>query len=89
MSGNLLVLVALDQKKSALTAWVGKHLAIISTFDVVCNGTTGGVLLNAYPKLRITRLATLDDIPLALSSATADLMNAGLTPAKAKRTSGR
>ncbi len=134
MPAKLLALVAHDQKKPALTAWVGKHLAVISAFDIVCTGTTGGVLLDAYPKLRITRLksgplggdqqigslivdgdirtliffvdplspmphdvdvkaltrlATLYDIPLAMSPATADLVIAGLAPAKAKRGSGR
>ena len=134
MPANLLALVAHDQKKPALTAWVGKHLAVIGAYDIVCTGTTGGVLLDAYPKLRITRLksgplggdqqigslivdgdirtliffvdqlspmphdvdvkaltrlATLYDIPLALSPATADLVIAGLAPVKPRRTSTR
>jgi methylglyoxal synthase len=134
MPAKRLALVAHDQKKPALAEWVGKHLAIISAFDIVCTGTTGGVLLDAYPRLRITRLksgplggdqqigslivdgdirmliffidplspmphdvdvkaltrlATLYDVPLAMSPATADLVIAGLVPAKTKRGSAR
>ena len=118
-----LALVAHDQKKPALKEWVGKHLAAVSAFEIVCTGTTGSVLQEAYPALRIrrlksgplggdqqigamivgeeiraliffidplspmphdvdvkalTRLATLYDIPLAVSPATADLVIAGL-----------
>ena len=130
MPVQLLALVAHDQKKQALKDWVGKHLAAISKFDIVCTGTTGAVLLEAYPKLRIrrlksgplggdqqigamiageeikaliffidplspmphdvdvkalTRLATLYDIPLAVSAATADLVIKGLKPAAGAR----
>jgi methylglyoxal synthase len=56
MTAPRLALVAHDQKKPALRDWVGKHLAIVGAYDIVCTGTTGGVLLEAFPKLRITRL---------------------------------
>lgn len=124
MPDRLLGLVAHDQKKPALKEWVGRHLAQVGTFKIVCTGTTGSVLLEAFPDLRIrrlksgpmggdqqigslivdgeiqaliffvdplapmphdvdvkalTRLATLYDIPLALSPSTADLIMAGLT----------
>jgi methylglyoxal synthase len=130
MPANLLALVAHDLKKPALRDWVGKHLATISAFDIVCTGTTGGVLQEAFPELRITRLksgplggdqqigslivdgairtliffidplspmphdvdvkaltrlATLYDIPLAMSPATADLVIAGLVTRKARK----
>ena len=125
MPTRYLALVAHDQKKPMMKDWVGKHLAAVSKFDIVCTGTTGAVLLAAYPDLRIrrlksgpmggdqqigalivgeeiraliffidplepmphdvdvkalTRLATLYDIPLAVSPATADLVIAGLQP---------
>jgi len=123
MPGRKLALVAHDQKKPILSAWVGKHLAEVSRFEIVCTGTTGGVLQEAFPRLKIlrlksgplggdqqigamivaekiaaliffidplapmphdvdvkalTRLATLYDIPLAVSPATADLVIKGL-----------
>jgi methylglyoxal synthase len=128
MPGPKLALVAHDQKKPLLSQWVGKHLTEVSAFDIVCTGTTGGVLEEAYPKLKIhrvksgplggdqqigamivageiaaliffidplspmphdvdvkalTRLATLYDVPLAVSPATADLVITGLKPAGA------
>ena len=125
MTPRYLALVAHDQKKPMMSQWVGRHLAKISRFQLVCTGTTGSVLLAAYPKLSIvrvksgplggdqqigamiveekicgliffidplepmphdvdvkalTRLATLYDVPLAVSPATADLVIKGLTP---------
>jgi methylglyoxal synthase len=130
MPVKMLALVAHDQKKPTLSVWVGKHLGEVSKFDIVCTGTTGGVLQDAYPNLKIrrlksgpmggdqqigamivaeeiaaliffidplepmphdvdvkalTRLATLYDIPLAVSPATADLVIAGVKPRAAKR----
>ena len=125
MVQRFLALVAHDQKKPLLSEWVGRHLAAVLRFDLVCTGTTGSVLLAAYPKLKIrrvksgplggdqqigamivekkilgliffidplepmphdvdvkalTRLATLYDVPLAVSPATADLVIKGLVP---------
>lgn len=125
MPKQFLAIVAHDQKKPMMKDWVGKHLAAVSQFDLVCTGTTGSVLQEAYPSLRIkrvksgplggdqqigamivgeeiraliffidplapmphdvdvkalTRLATLYDIPMAVSPATADLIIAGLQP---------
>ena len=125
MPSKLLALVAHDQKKPILSEWVGGHLKEVSRFNIVCTGTTGGVLQEAFPKLNIrrlksgplggdqqigslivdggiaaliffidplapmphdvdvkalTRLATLYDIPLAVSPATADLVIKGLKP---------
>jgi len=125
MPHKMLALVAHDQKKPVLAAWVGKHIAEVSRFDIVCTGTTGGVLQQAFPHLNIrrvksgplggdqqigamivgeeiaaliffidpltplphdvdvkalTRLATLYDIPLAVSPASADLIIRGLIP---------
>ena len=130
MPSRKLALVAHDQKKPILSAWVGKHLAEVSRFDLVCTGTTGGVLHEAYPKLKITRvksgplggdqqigamivaeeiaaliffidplepmphdvdvkaltrLATVYDIPFAVSPATADLIIKGLKPGQPQR----
>jgi methylglyoxal synthase len=130
MAAKVLALVAHDQKKPMLSAWVGKHLAEVSKFDIVCTGTTGGVLQEAFPNLKIrrlksgpmggdqqigamivaeeiaaliffidplapmphdvdvkalTRLATLYDIPLAVSPATADLVIIGLKARTIKR----
>lgn len=125
MTHRYLALVAHDQKKPAMTDWVGKHLKEVSRFQLVCTGTTGSVLQEAYPQLSIrrlksgplggdqqigamivneeiraliffidplapmphdvdvkalTRLATLYDVPLAVSPATADLVIKGLAP---------
>ena len=56
MPSKLLALVAHDQKKPILSEWVGGHLKEVSRFNIVCTGTTGGVLQEAFPKLNIRRL---------------------------------
>jgi methylglyoxal synthase len=49
-------LVAHDQKKPAIVAWVGRHEAFLRTQTLYATGTTGGLLQKAYPALAITRL---------------------------------
>ena len=51
-----LALVAHDQKKDDLVAFVGVHLPVFSKCRLVTTGTTGGRIKDAHPDLDVTRL---------------------------------
>ncbi|WCL54686.1 methylglyoxal synthase [Gimibacter soli] len=116
-------LVAHDEKKAAMVAWVTAHRNILGSFRIFSTGTTGGRIREACPELDVTplksgplggdqqlgamiaegrlsalvffidplsphphdvdikaliRIAALNDIPLAVNKASADLVLAGL-----------
>ena len=49
-------LIAHDQKKAEMVAFAQRHRAILSRFDLVATGTTGGRVMEACPELKLTRL---------------------------------
>jgi methylglyoxal synthase len=49
-------LVAHDARKSLLVDWVGQHLENFLSLDLVATGSTGKVLLERFPGLRLERL---------------------------------
>ncbi len=49
-------LVAHDARKPIMVDWVGRNLDIFRQLDLVATGTTGRVLLEHYPELRLERL---------------------------------
>ena len=49
-------LVAHDAKKLLLVDWVGQHFERFASLDLVATGTTGKVLLERFPELRLERL---------------------------------
>ncbi|MCL4766960.1 MAG: methylglyoxal synthase [Hyphomicrobiaceae bacterium] len=49
-------LVAHDARKPIMVDWVGRNLDIFRQLDLVATGTTGKVLLEHYPELRLERL---------------------------------
>jgi methylglyoxal synthase len=49
-------LVAHDARKQLMVDWVGRNLDIFRQLDLVATGTTGKVLLERFPELRIERL---------------------------------
>ena len=51
-----LALIAHDEKKAALADWVAAHRAALSPHQLICTGTTGGVLRKRCPELRIARV---------------------------------
>lgn len=51
-----LALVAHDAKKPDLVAWAGRHRALLEQADLFATGTTGTVLSDAWPSLRVSRL---------------------------------
>jgi methylglyoxal synthase len=51
-------LVAHDARKPVLVEWVGRHLDVFRQLDLVATGTTGTVLLEHYPELRLEKLAS-------------------------------
>lgn len=53
-----LALVAHDRMKPALADWAAEHLALLAPHILWCTGTTGQVLGERCPTLRITRLAS-------------------------------
>jgi methylglyoxal synthase len=57
MSGRrMIALVAHDQKKDDLVAFVRENEGAFSHYDIVATGTTGSRILEACPGLRVTRL---------------------------------
>jgi len=48
-----LALIAHDQKKPLLAAWVRRHRSALATHRVICTATTGQVLREACPDLPI------------------------------------
>lgn len=51
-----IALVAHDARKPMMLDWVGRHLDVFRQVDLVATGTTGKVLLDSYPDLRLERL---------------------------------
>ncbi len=51
-----IALVAHDSRKPLLVDWVGRHIDTFRKFDLVTTGTTGKILLESYPDLKIERL---------------------------------
>lgn len=49
-------LVAHDARKPVMVEWVGRNLDIFRQLDLVATGTTGKVLLDHFPELRLERL---------------------------------
>src|SRR5918992_5362168 len=49
-------LVAHDAKKALLVDWVGQRIENFMSLDLVATGTTGKVLLERFPGLRLERL---------------------------------
>ncbi|OYQ75587.1 methylglyoxal synthase [Wohlfahrtiimonas sp. G9077] len=49
-------LVAHDQKKLELVQWIKQYEAFFQQFPLYATGTTGKVILDAYPDLNLTRL---------------------------------
>lgn len=49
-------LVAHDAKKQQMAAWVARHAEYLEKHNIVCTGTTGQVVLDANPDLRVKRL---------------------------------
>ncbi len=49
-------LVAHDARKPMILDWVGRHLDIFRQLDLVATGTTGKILLDSYPDLKLQRL---------------------------------
>jgi methylglyoxal synthase len=56
MARRTLGLVAHDQKKDAMVAFVERYHDRLLTFDLVATGTTGGRILDKCPDLTLTRL---------------------------------
>lgn len=56
MNKPTIALVAHDAKKEALVSWVGKYLDIFQNARLFSTGTTGGLLLDNFPDLTLTRL---------------------------------
>ncbi len=51
-----IALVAHNQRKAQLEAWVARHLRVLSRHRIVCTGGTGAMLRESYPPLDIMRL---------------------------------
>ena len=49
-------LVAHDAKKQQMAAWVGRHAERLKRHELLCTGTTGTIVLQANPDLRVKRL---------------------------------
>ena len=51
-----IALVAHDARKPVMIEWVGRNIDIFRQLELVATGTTGTVLLDHYPELRLERL---------------------------------
>lgn len=51
-----IALIAHDEKKPDMVAFAVAHQGFLQTCDIVATGTTGGLVQNACPNLRILRL---------------------------------
>ena len=51
-------LVAHDARKPMMNEWVGRHIDIFGKLDLIATGTTGQVLLDRHPELRLERVAS-------------------------------
>jgi len=49
-------LVAHDAKKQQMAAWVSRHADLLKKHEIFCTGTTGTIVLQANPDLRVKRL---------------------------------
>lgn len=49
-----IALIAHDQKKPDMLAWVGRHLPVLGRHRLVATGTTGSLIARAHPALDIT-----------------------------------
>jgi len=56
MERKTIALIAHDQKKNDMAEFSVEHNAILSRYDIVATGTTGGRILDACPTLAVTRL---------------------------------
>jgi methylglyoxal synthase len=56
MAARRLGLIAHDQKKEAMVAWAKRHRAALAGWQLVATGSTGRLLHEALPELRIERL---------------------------------
>tara|TARA_S200000501_G_scaffold105487_1_gene98863 strand:- start:3525 stop:4574 length:1050 start_codon:yes stop_codon:yes gene_type:complete len=55
-SPRRIALVAHNERKTQLTAWVGRHKSSLEKEKLICTGGTGTMLREAYPSLNIHRL---------------------------------
>ena len=55
-SPRRMALVAHNERKTQLTAWVGRHVSLLRNEKLICTGGTGTMLREAYPSLNIERL---------------------------------
>ncbi|MBL0370520.1 methylglyoxal synthase [Rhizobium sp. KVB221] len=51
-----IALIAHDQKKDDLADFARTHEAVLSQFDIVATGTTGGRIIEACPSLSVRRM---------------------------------
>lgn len=51
-----IALIAHDQKKDDMVAFAKAHEQALARYDIVATGTTGGLILDACPSLRIQRV---------------------------------
>jgi len=51
-----IALIAHDQKKPDMAAWVELHRKTLALCDLVATGTTGGRIMDRCPELPVTRL---------------------------------
>ncbi|MEL6201062.1 MAG: methylglyoxal synthase [Pseudomonadota bacterium] len=51
-----LALIAHDQKKDDMVAFVREHEKTLGSFDICCTGTTGSRIQEAAPSLKVKRL---------------------------------
>jgi len=51
-----IALIAHDQKKDDMVAFAKAHEQALSRYDIVATGTTGGLIQDACPSLRIQRV---------------------------------
>lgn len=56
MAGLRLALIAHDQKKDDLVAFVADHADALASCELVATGTTGGRIAEACPQLSVRRL---------------------------------
>lgn len=54
----MLALIAHDAKKSALADWAARHEAELARHDLVATGTTGQVIVQRCPRLKVRRVAS-------------------------------
>jgi methylglyoxal synthase len=55
-AAGAIALVAHDDRKAAMVAWVERHRGRLAGVPLVATGTTGGRILEACPDLQLTRL---------------------------------